>query len=266
MTIEQVLNLTDLTDREKNRFRKRIEVDPETGCWLFSGSTNGNGYVQVLYRGRKQQAHRLIFTLVNGPIPAGMHIDHVCRTRRCCRPDSSHLRVVTQAENNRASWEALSGDLSSCEGCGSQYTRHHPQQKYCSAQCQNKVNRALRKARQAEGGFRQTNQECRRCGETFLQKKSDHKFCSRSCKQASTGAKYIASAPAVPLPESLPCEWCGSEFKPSRVGHVLCSQKCNKARYRAAQKAKTATLWTPPTMYAEWISHPMRLGISSPAL
>ena len=37
--------------------------------------------------------------MANGPIPAGMVIDHLCRNRNCVRPD--HLEVVTPAQNTR---------------------------------------------------------------------------------------------------------------------------------------------------------------------
>lgn len=33
-----------------------------------------------------------------GPIPEGLHLDHLCRVRRCVNP--AHLEPVTQAENN----------------------------------------------------------------------------------------------------------------------------------------------------------------------
>jgi len=34
-----------------------------------------------------------------GPIPDGLHLDHLCANPPCVRPD--HLEPVTQAENNR---------------------------------------------------------------------------------------------------------------------------------------------------------------------
>jgi hypothetical protein len=35
--------------------------------------------------------------LVNGPIPDGLHLDHLCKVRNCVRP--SHLEAVTPREN-----------------------------------------------------------------------------------------------------------------------------------------------------------------------
>ena len=41
--------------------------------------------------------HRVIWTAERGPIPAGLDIDHLCRTRACCNPD--HLEPVTRQVN-----------------------------------------------------------------------------------------------------------------------------------------------------------------------
>jgi hypothetical protein len=43
------------------------------------------------------KAHRAAWMLVNGPVPEGMVLDHICRNRACINLD--HLRVVTQQEN-----------------------------------------------------------------------------------------------------------------------------------------------------------------------
>lgn len=62
-----------------------------------------NGYGQFSYGAAgatvKVLAHRHAYELADVPIPDGLHVDHLCRNRRCVR--RSHLDAVTQAENNR---------------------------------------------------------------------------------------------------------------------------------------------------------------------
>lgn len=69
------------------------------GCWLWTGRLDGGGYGDFWHSGRYSKAHRYSYEVLVGPIPDGMQLDHLCRTRHCVRPD--HLEPVTQAENIR---------------------------------------------------------------------------------------------------------------------------------------------------------------------
>jgi hypothetical protein len=87
-----------MLDLLPHNLRSRIEICKETGCWIWTGKwDSGNGYGKVRHQGQIWMAHRLIFTLLNGEIPQGLVLDHICRTRRCCNPD--HLEPVTVREN-----------------------------------------------------------------------------------------------------------------------------------------------------------------------
>lgn len=64
-------------------------------CWLWTGST-WDGYGKFFWR-KTHHAHRYLFEVVNGRIPVGLQLDHLCRVRNCVRPD--HLEAVSQRVN-----------------------------------------------------------------------------------------------------------------------------------------------------------------------
>jgi hypothetical protein len=80
-----------------------ISVSARTGCWLWGGRLSPSGYGTIYWDKRNRVVHRVVYTLLAGPIPQGLVLDHVhargCRFKRCCWP--VHLEPVTIAENNR---------------------------------------------------------------------------------------------------------------------------------------------------------------------
>lgn len=89
---DSAAELREATRNLPARIVERIEVSP-TGCWEWTGPTNGDGYAQY----KLAYVHRTVYELLVGPIAAGLEIDHLCHVRRCCNP--SHLEAVTHAEN-----------------------------------------------------------------------------------------------------------------------------------------------------------------------
>ncbi|MCE5309611.1 MAG: HNH endonuclease [Acidobacteriales bacterium] len=70
------------------------------------GTVARDGYGDVYVPGRRTtQAHRVAYEVFRGPIPEGLHIDHLCRVTCCVNPD--HLEPVTPAENNRRAGSAV---------------------------------------------------------------------------------------------------------------------------------------------------------------
>lgn len=75
-------------------------VDKSDDCWIWRGRLNADGYgvfeSSVL---RVGLAHRAAYLLAIGPIPRGLHMDHLCRTPSCVNP--RHLQPVEPGENTR---------------------------------------------------------------------------------------------------------------------------------------------------------------------
>jgi hypothetical protein len=78
-----------------------IEPEPNSGCWLWTGYALKTGYGTSTSDGRSKLVHRQAYEIAVGPIPDGLHIDHLCRVRSCVNP--KHLEPVTAAENVRRS-------------------------------------------------------------------------------------------------------------------------------------------------------------------
>ena len=77
-------------------------------CWEWIAGRTTAGYGTFAPgREKRTYAHRFSYELLVGPIPEGLHIDHLCRNRGCVNPD--HLEPVTNRENGRRGMAAMVG-------------------------------------------------------------------------------------------------------------------------------------------------------------
>jgi hypothetical protein len=78
-----------------------------TGCWIWDGYCDPNGYGRIYNRDRKriEWAHRFSYEAHKGHLPAGFEVDHVCQQTNCVNP--GHLDAVTKAEHNQRTMDRL---------------------------------------------------------------------------------------------------------------------------------------------------------------
>lgn len=77
-------------------------IPASNGCLEFTGPQDGEGYGRFWNGENSKNAHRVVWSLINGPVPDGLTVDHLCFNRSCVNVD--HLEVVTNAENISRSW------------------------------------------------------------------------------------------------------------------------------------------------------------------
>lgn len=81
----------------RDRLLARTTINPETGCWEWTGARLPTGYGMLRDGARVVRAHRASYELLVGPILEGLVLDHLCRVRHCINP--AHLEPVTQQIN-----------------------------------------------------------------------------------------------------------------------------------------------------------------------
>lgn len=81
------------------RFWRFVARGAPDECWLWHGEVSNSGYGS--YRAHRSSphttAHRVAYELEVGPIPVGLQLDHLCRTKLCVNP--RHLEPVTARVN-----------------------------------------------------------------------------------------------------------------------------------------------------------------------
>ena len=127
------------------------KVDKTDGCWVWTATVNSNGYGQIKVAGAKWQAHRYAYELMVGPIPDGLCIDHLCRNRRCVRPD--HLEPVDNRTNTLRGEgvTAVNARRDMCQRGHPLQPRYDRAGRFCPT-CQREGDRLRKRAKRATSG------------------------------------------------------------------------------------------------------------------
>lgn len=79
------------------------KVEKTDSCWVWTASTDRTGYGKIAKEGKLTPAHRVSWSMVNGDIPEGMMVDHLCHNHGCVNPDHLRLATMKQNQENRRS-------------------------------------------------------------------------------------------------------------------------------------------------------------------
>lgn len=83
-------------NKDRERFEAQYIPEPNSGCWIWTGSLSGNVYGQFYIDGVCAKAHRYSAELY-GIALKGMNCLHSCDAPLCVNPD--HLRAGTHQSN-----------------------------------------------------------------------------------------------------------------------------------------------------------------------
>lgn len=75
-------------------------VENADGCWIWQRARCKRPPYGLVWDPRTKTrtlAHRVYYIQAKGPIPDGLHLDHLCGVPQCVNPD--HLEPVTRREN-----------------------------------------------------------------------------------------------------------------------------------------------------------------------
>jgi len=80
------------------RLRAKVAIDPVSGCHIWTGWKNLQGYGKIFVDQKHRLTHRIAWQSVHGSIPDGMCVLHRCDRPACVNPN--HLFLGDRASNN----------------------------------------------------------------------------------------------------------------------------------------------------------------------
>ena len=79
------------------RFMNFVEIEPNTGCWLWTGYCGKNGRGLFLFNGKRIVNYRFSYEYFIGSVPDGLDILHKCDVCSCVNWE--HLFLGTNLDN-----------------------------------------------------------------------------------------------------------------------------------------------------------------------
>jgi len=83
--------------KQIQRFTKFIQLDILSGCWIWKGALDKQGYGFFSINRKLKRAHRVSYEHWNDELDSNLVIDHLCRNPSCVNPE--HLQQVTIQQN-----------------------------------------------------------------------------------------------------------------------------------------------------------------------
>lgn len=59
----------------REEIMRRVRIDSEAGCWVWQGTKDRTGYGKLASRRKPWLAHRFVYTMLVGQVPAGLTLD-----------------------------------------------------------------------------------------------------------------------------------------------------------------------------------------------
>lgn len=105
-----------------DKFVARFEVDPETGCHVWTGARDKQGYGVIRISGNNYGTHRIAHAIFRRD-PGKLFVCHSCDNPPCGNPE--HLFLGTRTDNCRDMWR---------KGRGAGYSRKNARRRLSDEQ------------------------------------------------------------------------------------------------------------------------------------